>query len=80
MSSQVLEDILLWPKLVPAICIHCDNQAMIFRHKTLCIMVSLDTFIVDIIPFGSCYQMELSLLNLWRQKYNLVDLFTEGLS
>ena len=28
-----LEDILLWPKPVPVICIHCDNQATISRAQ-----------------------------------------------
>jgi len=28
---QFLKDIPLCPKPVPAICIHCDNQATIFR-------------------------------------------------
>ena len=30
---QSLKDISLWPKLVPAICIHCDNQAVIFKTQ-----------------------------------------------
>jgi len=30
---QFLKVILLWPKLVPAICIHCDNQAAISRAQ-----------------------------------------------
>ena len=28
-----LEDILMWPKLVMAICIHCDSQAALARAK-----------------------------------------------
>ena len=30
---QFLEDIPPWPKLVPAICIHCDNQAMLSKAQ-----------------------------------------------
>ena len=30
---QNLKDIPLWQKLVPAICIHCDNQAAISRAQ-----------------------------------------------
>ena len=33
MASIFLKDIALWPKLVPAICIHCDNQAAIFQAQ-----------------------------------------------
>ncbi|KAJ0103353.1 hypothetical protein Patl1_05515 [Pistacia atlantica] len=31
---QFLEDIPKWPKLVPAICIHCDNQSAIGRAQS----------------------------------------------
>ena len=31
--QRILEDIPLWPKSVPAIRIHCDNQAAIFRTQ-----------------------------------------------
>ena len=31
---QFLEDILRWPKPMPTICIHYDNQAMIRRAKS----------------------------------------------
>ena len=30
---QFLKDISLWPKPVPTICIHCDNQAAISRAQ-----------------------------------------------
>ena len=46
---QFLKDIPLWPKPVPAICFHYDNQGVISMHKTLYITVSLDIFVVDII-------------------------------
>ena len=32
---QFLEDILLWQKPVPTICIHCDNQAAISRAQNV---------------------------------------------
>ena len=32
---QFLEDIPIWQKPVPAICIHCDNQAAISRAKNV---------------------------------------------
>ena len=31
--QQFLEDIPLWSKAVPVICIHCDNQVAIFRAQ-----------------------------------------------
>jgi len=32
-----LEDVPIWPKPMPAICIHCDNQAAIARaHNVIC--------------------------------------------
>ena len=31
--DRFLEDIRLWQKSVPAICIHCDNQATISRAQ-----------------------------------------------
>ena len=65
---QFLKDIPLWQKPVPAICIHCDNQAAISRHKMLHTMISLDIFVVNIILLSSCFQMELSLLTLSCQK------------
>ena len=52
------EDIPIWPKPVPTICIHCDSQFAIGR----CITVSLDIYVVDIIPLGNCSQMGLFLL------------------
>ena len=65
---QFLKDIPLWPKPVLTICIHYDNQAAYIGHKILYITVSLNIFIVDIIPLSSCSQMESSLLTLYRQK------------
>ena len=47
---QFLKDIPLWQKPVPAICIHCDNQAAISRVQMLYTTLSLDIFVVDIIP------------------------------
>ena len=32
------------------------------EYRITCIMVSLDTYIVDIIPLGNYFQLELSLL------------------
>jgi len=32
-ALTILEDILLWPKSVSVICIHCDNQAVISRSQ-----------------------------------------------
>ena len=44
---QFLENLPRWPKLVPAISLHCDS------YKILCIMESLDTFVVDTIPLDN---------------------------
>ena len=52
-----LEDIPRWPKAVPPICIYCD----MVEHKTICTMVSLDTFVVDTIPLDNYSQLGLSL-------------------
>ena len=76
---QFLEDIPLWPKPMPAICIHCDNQASISREKNLYITVSVDIFVVEIIPLSSCSQMEFSIDFIY-SKDNLADPFTKGLS
>ena len=57
-----LEDILEWPKLMPPICIHYDSQSAIGKaHKAICIMVSLDIFVIDIIPLDNYSQQGLSL-------------------
>ena len=66
MASIILEDIPLWPKPVPAICIYCDNLVAISRHKILYITISLNKSIVDIAPLDSFSQMGLFLLTLYR--------------
>ena len=43
-----LEDIPMWPQPVPAI-IAIVNQQLV-EHRFICIMVSLDIFVEDIIP------------------------------
>lgn len=75
-----LEDIPLWPKPVPAICIHCDSQAAIARaqnfvyngksrhirrrHNTIRQLLSQGTISIDFV----------------KSKDNLADPFTKGLS
>ena len=59
---QFLKDIPIWPKPVPAICIHCDRHLQLVGHRLTCIMVSLDIYVVDIIPLGNCSQNGLFLL------------------
>ena len=75
-----LEDIPFWPKPVPAICIHCDNQAALSRaqnfvyngksrhirrrHNTVRQLLSNGTISIDYV---------------WT-KYNLIDPLTKGLS
>ena len=60
--SQFLEDIPIWPKPVPTIVyIVIANLQLVGRRMT-CITVSLDIYVVDIIPLGNCSQMGLFLL------------------
>ena len=59
---QFLEDIPIWPKPVPAICIHCESQFAIGRAQNDMYMISLVIYVVDIIPLGNCSQMGLFLL------------------
>ena len=75
-----LEDIPFWPKPVPAICIHCDNQAALSRahnfvyngksrhirrrHNTVRQLLSNGTISIDYV----------------RTNDNLADPFTKGLS
>ena len=77
---QFLEDIPLWQKLVPAICIHCDNQEAISRaqnviyngkfrhirrrHNTVKKLLSNGIISIDFVS----------------SKDNLVDPLTKGLS
>jgi len=77
---QFLKDIPLWPKPVPAIGIHCDNQATIFRaqnfiyngkfrhihhrHNTVKQLLSNRIISTDFVP----------------SKDNLADPFTKDLS
>ena len=77
---QFLEDIPLWQKPVPAICIHCDNQAAISRaqnviyngksrhirrrHNTVKQLLSNRIISIDFVS----------------SKDNLADPFTKGLS
>ena len=56
-----LEDIPRWPLSVPLICIHCDSQSVIGRVQNSMYNVTLDIFIVDIIPLQNYSQLELSL-------------------
>ena len=58
-----LEHISRWPKPVPLICIHCGSQSIIgiTGNKTICIMVSLDIFVVNIIPSDNYSRLGLSL-------------------
>ena len=52
-----LEDIPIWSKPVHPICIHCDSQSAIGRAQTVCTMVSLDIFVVDITPLDNYSQL-----------------------
>jgi len=76
---QILEDIPLWPKPVPAICIHCDkaviSKALNFvynskfrhiyrRHNTVRQLLSNGVISIDFVSL----------------KDNLVDLFIKSLS
>jgi len=55
-------------KPLPAYAFTMIIKQQYLGHKTLCITMSLDTSIVDIILLGNCSQMKLSLLTLWSQK------------
>ena len=59
---QFLEDIPIWTKPMPTICIHCDSQLQLVGHRMTRITVSLDIYVVDIIPLDNCSQMGLFLL------------------
>ena len=37
-------------------------------HKMTCITVSLDIYVIDIIPLGNCFQMRLFLLIIYKVK------------
>ena len=45
-----------------------------------CIMVSLDIYVVDIIPLGNCSQMGLFTIDYIKSKDNLADPLTKGLT
>ena len=80
MASTILKDIPLWPKPMPAICIHCDNQATIsraqnfiyngksrhthHRHNTVKWLLSNEIISIDFVS----------------SKDNLAEQFTKGLS
>ena len=57
----LLEDILRWPKHVPLICMHYDVNFLLVEHKAICIIVSLDIFVVDTIPSNNYSRSRLSL-------------------
>ena len=48
-------------------------------HKAICIMVSLDTYVVDIIPLDNLFLLELFLLTV-RSKDNIADPLTKRLN
>ena len=55
---HILEDMPIWMKPVPSICIHCDNKSAIGRAQS-CTTVSLNIYVKDIISWGSCPLKEL---------------------
>ena len=65
---QFLKDISLWPKPVPTICIHCDNQAVISWAQNFVYNGKFIHIHADITLLDSCSQIELSQLTLCCQK------------
>jgi len=63
---QFLKDIPLWPKPGPPYAFIAIIKQRYLGHKILYITVSLDIFVVDIIPLSSYSLMKLSLLTLYR--------------
>lgn len=63
-----LEDIRYWPKLITAISIHCHSDRLLEGHKTICIMVNLDTYIVNTTPLTNWSRMVLLSLIMWNQR------------
>jgi len=68
MTSTIFERYIILDKPVPTIFIHCDNQASIYRAQNFIYDGKSRHFVVDITLLASCFQMELSLLTLYRQR------------
>jgi len=77
---QFFKDIPLWPKPVPVICIHCDNQAAIFRAQKF---IYNDKFRHIRQRHNTVKQLlsnEIISIDFISSKDNLADLFTKDLS
>jgi len=74
-----LKDIPLWPKPVPAICIHCDNQAAISRAQNF---IYNDKFRHIRHRYNTIKQLHsngIISIDFVSSKDNLADPFTKGL-
>jgi len=77
---QFLKDIPLWPKPVPAICIHCDNQAAIFRIQNFIYNGKSRHIRCKHNTVKQLLSNEIISIDLVSSKDNLADPFTKGLS
>jgi len=75
-----LEDIPLWPKPVPAICIHCDNQAAIFRTQNFIYRSKSKHIHRRDNTVKQLLSNEIISIDFVSSKDNLADPFTKGLS
>ena len=67
-SLMHIVDIPRWSKLglrLPSIAI---ASLQLVGHIVICIMISLDITVIDIIPLDNCSQVGLSLLTTWDQR------------
>ena len=59
-----LKGIPYWPKLVPNLYVHCDSQSIIEGYKVICIMISLDIYVINIILLNTCSRIKLLSLTM----------------
>ena len=78
--QQFFEDIPLWSKPVPAICIHCDNQAAIFRSQIFVYNIKSRHIHHRHNTVRQLLSNEVISMNFVSSKDNLADLFTKSLS
>jgi len=73
-----LKDIPLWPKPVPAICIHCDNQAAISRAQNFIYNNKSRHIRRRYNTVKQLLSNEIISIDFVSSKDNLTDQFTKG--
>jgi hypothetical protein len=58
------KDILYWPKPMPAICVHYDNQSTIERVQSSMYKINLEIYVIDIILLNIFSRMKLFSLTM----------------